>query len=139
MPMTSWSRRLRIAGLVLMVVGLIDPLEGSLVIAPGSGLVAWSARLALSRHRRWAYGGLALVVIGVGAMFVLSAFGGVGGSTGRSWGWALLVLPYPVGWIASVVAALRMRSEAVGPASRGHDTRTLPEGSHNPGTGRMNR
>ena len=116
MPMESWPRRLRIAGLVLMVVGLIDPLEGSLVIAPGSLLVALSAQRARSRHRSWAYAGFALVAIGVGAMFVLSAFGGVGGSAGRSWGWLVVILPYPIGWVASVVAALRMRREAVGPA-----------------------
>jgi len=34
-----WARILLIAGYIAMLVGAIDPIEGSLLILPGSGLV----------------------------------------------------------------------------------------------------
>ncbi len=37
---TSWSRTLVVVGALVMVLGTVDPLEGSLLIVPGSGLVA---------------------------------------------------------------------------------------------------
>jgi hypothetical protein len=38
-------------------------------------------------------------------MIVLSLFGGIGGNTGRSMWWGLVILPYPVGWIIGVAGA----------------------------------
>lgn len=111
----TWSRRVHIAGVILMFAGLVDPLEGSVVIALGSLLVALSANLARSAFRRWAYGGLAVLLLGVGAMFALSAFGGVGGPGGLSWWWALPVVLYPAGWVLTLVAVLRMRAERMAP------------------------
>jgi hypothetical protein len=35
-----WSRVLIIVGSIAMLVGAVDPMEGSLIILPGSGLVA---------------------------------------------------------------------------------------------------
>jgi hypothetical protein len=101
------SRVLVIVGLVAMVVGAIDPLEGSLVILPGAGLVALGAVLGKSKHRTlllWAFG---LVAAGVGAMFWLSALGGIGGTSGRSSWWALVILPYPAGWTMGLIGAIR--------------------------------
>jgi len=37
---TFWSRILGIVGGIAMLVGSLDPLEGSLLILPGSGLVS---------------------------------------------------------------------------------------------------
>lgn len=109
------ARRSLYAGLVLMVVGLVDPLEGSPVIAAGTGLVALAAWLQASRQRVVTYAGFALTAFGVAALWVLSGFGGVGGSSGHSWWWLLFVVPFPVGWVLSLVGALRMRREASGP------------------------
>jgi hypothetical protein len=103
---TGWPHTLVVVGLIVMLIGTIDPLEGSLIILPGSGIVALGASLGQSRHRRlfyWAFGSIA---VGVGAMFVLSMFGGTGGRTGRSNWWSLVVLPYPIGWIMSLVGAI---------------------------------
>jgi hypothetical protein len=36
-------------------------------------------------------------------MWVLSAFGGLGGATGRSPWWGLTILPYPAGWIMGII------------------------------------
>ncbi len=115
MTRQRWARPSIYAGLVLMVIGLVDPLEGSVVIVGGTVLVAVGALLLRSRHALLAYAGCALVAAGVAALFILSAFGGVGGRGGHSWWWALTLAPYPVGWVLSLVAALRMRRDGFGP------------------------
>ncbi len=108
----KWSRVLVIVGLVAILVGAIDPLEGSLIILPGVGLLAFAGWLGNSRHRRWLYAAFVAVALGVGLMFAMSAMGGIGGSTGRSMWWALLLLPYPAGWIMALVGAVRSLREA---------------------------
>jgi hypothetical protein len=108
--MTNITKRNRLllwAGLVAMMIGAIDPLEGSVVILIGAALAMLGAVLGKSRHRKilaWAFG---LIVGGVGILFGLSAMGGVGGSTGRSMCWALSILPYPVGWVLGLVGAVK--------------------------------
>ena len=113
---THNSRRLVIVGLVLMVIGVVDPMEGSLVILGGSILVAVGAFLSRSRYRL-PITALVLIVVGVGAMFGMSALGGVGGSTGRSMWWLLLCVPYPIGWILGLIgAASKLREPRNGDA-----------------------
>ncbi len=115
MTRRRWARLAIYAGLVLMVVGLVDPLEGSVVIVGGTVLVAVGAFLLRSRHARLAYAGCALVAAGVAALFILSGFGGVGGPGGQAWWWALTLAPYPVGWVVTLGAVLRMRRDGFGP------------------------
>jgi hypothetical protein len=95
-----WSRILIIVGSIAMLVGALDPMEGSLVILPGSGLVALGTFLGQSERRRIAYrlGVFILIAIGVGAMWGLTRVGGFGGNSGRSMWWGLLMLPYLIGW-----------------------------------------
>ena len=102
----TWPRVLGIVGLAGMLLGAIDPLEGSPVVLAGSGLAALAALLGRAKHRLLLYWALVLVAVGVGAMWGLSVLGGVGGSTGRSMWWGLLVLPYGIGWIAGLVGAI---------------------------------
>jgi hypothetical protein len=102
-----WPRRLLVAGLVGMVIGALDPLEGSIVILGGTLVAGVGATLAGSRHRRSLHLALALVAIGVGAMWGLSAVGGFGGSTGRTLWWWAAIVPYPVGWVLGLVSAVR--------------------------------
>jgi hypothetical protein len=92
-------------GLAGMLVGAVDPLEGSLVILPATALVALGALGGEGRRGTLIYWSLALVVVGVGALWGLSALGGFGGSTGRSWWWGVVLLPYPVGWLLGLFAA----------------------------------
>jgi hypothetical protein len=106
-----WSLILVITGLVLMIVGAIDPLEGSLVILPGAGLAALGAYIGKSRHRAFLFYSFALAAIGVGALFAVSAVGGFGGSTGRSYWWALVCLPYPIGWVMGIIGIIRTLRE----------------------------
>ena len=102
----AWSRVLEIVGLAGLLIGAIDPLEGSPIIVMGSGVAALAAILAKTRHRRLLVWSFALVVAGVGAMWGLSALGGVGGDTGRSMGWGLLALPYAAVWIVGLIGAI---------------------------------
>ena len=97
-------RLLVIVGLVLMVIGIVDPMEGSLVILGGSILVAVGPHVSGTRHRL-PITALVLIAVGVGAMFGMSALGGVGGNTGRSMWWLLLCVPYPIGWILGLIGA----------------------------------
>jgi hypothetical protein len=95
-----WSRILIIVGSIAMLVGAIDPMEGSLLILPGSGLVALGTFLGQCDRRMIAYrvGVFILIAIGVGALWGLSSVGGFGGNSGRSNWWAVLILPYLIGW-----------------------------------------
>ncbi len=101
-----WSNILVFLGLIAMLVGALDPLEGSLVILPGSGLVALGAFLGHSQHRKFLAWSFVLVAIGVGALWGLSYVGGFGGNSGRSTWWALALIPYPVGWVMGLVGTL---------------------------------
>ena len=100
------------------MAGVIDPLEGSFVILAGSVLVALGARLGKSRRMkliRWSY---ALVVVGVAALWLLSARGGVGGGhAGRANWWLLVCVPYPIGWVLDIVGAVRVLREFSKPAA----------------------
>ncbi len=103
-----WSRILKVVGSVAILLGTLDPLEGSALILPGSGLVALGVRLGGSDHRTvlyWVWTFI-LILVGVVALFGLSAVGGIGGRSGRSVWWGLLMLPYPVGWLMALVAGV---------------------------------
>jgi hypothetical protein len=110
-----WARVSIIVGLVAMLIGVIDPLEGSLVILAGNGMALLGALLGSRRHRGLLIWSFVMVAAGVGALWGLSALGGIGGSSGRSNWWGLVLLPYPVGWfmgIVGVVLKLREPAEA---------------------------
>jgi hypothetical protein len=95
-----WSRILIVFGSIGMLVGAIDPLEGSVIILPGSLLVALGTFLGQCERRLIAYRAcvFVLVAIGVGAMWALSSAGGIGGKSGHSIWWGVLILPYLIGW-----------------------------------------
>jgi hypothetical protein len=95
-----WSRILILVGSIAMLVGALDPMEGSVVILPGGGLVALGTFLGQNERRLIAFRVLVfiLIAIGVGALWGLSWVGGIGGNSGRSMWWGVLILPYLVGW-----------------------------------------
>jgi purine-cytosine permease-like protein len=103
-----WSRILVIVGGIAMLVGALDPLEGSVVILAGSALVALGMFFGQVGRQLLTYWILIFILIafGVGVMFALSAFGGIGGTSGHSLWWGVLILPYPVGWIMGIVNLL---------------------------------
>jgi hypothetical protein len=108
MPHKRLSRVLLLIGIVVILAGCLDPLEGSVVILLGSVSVAAGAWHAQSRLRSTALWALVSIGFGVGALVALSMLGGVGGRSGRSMLWLLAVVPYPLGAIATLILSMRM-------------------------------
>jgi len=46
-------------------------------------------------------------------MFALSSIGGIGGESGRSMWWGILILPYPVGWVMGMASLLARLVRAI--------------------------
>ena len=102
------SRILKVVGGIAMLLGTLDPLEGSLLILPGSGLVALGMFLGGKDRKTvlywtWAF---ILIAVGVGALFGLSSVGGIGGKSGHSMWWGVSILPYPVGWLMALAGGV---------------------------------
>ncbi|MFM8337746.1 MAG: hypothetical protein ACKODK_19485 [Opitutaceae bacterium] len=91
-------------GAVGFVAGAIDPLEGSVVILAGGALLLGAEIVRGPERRRLRFWTtvLALLASGVAMMAALSSVGGIGGKSGRSWWWGLLLLPYPAGWLLGI-------------------------------------
>ena len=106
MERATWFRILVILGLFGMVIGALDPLEGSVIILPCVAIAALGVWMGHTRRRKLVYAGVALVAWGVAGMFLLSAIGGVGGTSGRSAWWTLTLLPYPVGWLLGLAGSI---------------------------------
>ena len=99
-----WGHILTTTGGIGMLAGAVDPLEGALVILTGTGLVAFGTVLSGSNGKLVAYWSwiFSFIAVGVGALYFLSAVGGLGGPKGHSTWWGLLILPYPIGWVLGV-------------------------------------
>jgi hypothetical protein len=103
MKKIKWTQVIYYAGVTALILGTLDPLEGSIVIAAGCFLITLSAYLTHDNHRKLFLLSLILIVTGVLSMFYFSSLGGFGGNSGLSWWWGLFVLPYPIGWILAIV------------------------------------
>ncbi|MFT3754123.1 MAG: hypothetical protein QM800_15015 [Paludibacter sp.] len=91
-----------IFGIIALIVGAFDPLEGAIVIVIGIISLTWSAYLNHDRHWRVFLAACAMIIVGVIFLFYLSSLGGFGGNSGLSWWWGILILPYPIGWIIAI-------------------------------------
>ena len=109
--MRNRARTLVIAGLVLMLAGALDPVEGSVVILAGSALAAAGAFFGKNRRYRLLVTAVMLIAVGVAALIGLTALGGVGGNTGRSMWWLAICVSYPVGWVMGLVGAFALLRE----------------------------
>ncbi len=106
-----WSPALLSIGLAALLIGAVDPLEGSMIILPGSAMVALGAFLGRSSYRKLLYWAFGLTAVGIAALFGWSAVGGLGGATGRSGWWGLTLLPYPTGWLMGLVGVVLIYRE----------------------------
>jgi len=86
-------------GVIATIIGAIDPLEGSLIIVLGSIFISFATFYSHDRHRKVFAISSIMIVLGVSLMFYLSHLGGFGGDSDLSWWWALLIIPYPIGWL----------------------------------------
>jgi hypothetical protein len=100
----AWARIMVVLGSIAMLVGALDPLEGSIVILIGSALMALGTGLGQGERRLINYRILVflLIAVGVGALWVLSASGGLGGASGHNPWWGVLILPYLIGWLMGI-------------------------------------
>lgn len=101
---SKWVRILFITGIGGLILGAVDPLEGSLLIAPASVVLAFAAWAGSDSQRKLFLWAAVLIIIGVAALFYLSSLGGFGGESDLSWWWGMFILPYPVGWFLAIGA-----------------------------------
>ncbi len=101
-----WKKYGVITGIILLLAGAVDPLEGSVAILVGSGVLALVTNYYKDRYRKTFLWGFILIFIGVAFMFYLSSLGGFGGESTLSWWWAALIIPYPVGWLITLITLI---------------------------------
>jgi len=80
-----------------MLIGTIDPMEGSLLILPGSLLVAAYKYFCKTKRYKLYMIGAFSIMAGVASLFYWSSLGGFGGNSNYSAWWGLTILPYPLG------------------------------------------
>ena len=107
----KWTRIIYIVGVIALIIGAIDPLEGSVVIMAGSALLALSTYATSDRHSKIFTVSLIMIVIGVAFLFYFSSLGGFGGKSTLSWWWGLLILPFPIGWLTIITVLIRRAIE----------------------------
>ena len=98
-----WKRLLYIVGIVALIIGAIDPLEGSVLICGGAILISVAVLAAHDRHRYVFLGASIAIIIGTAMLFYMSSLGGIGKGTPYSMWWALVFLPLPLGWLMMIV------------------------------------
>ena len=103
---TKWIRIVYIMGVVALIIGAIDPLEGSVLITVGSSLVALTTYMMQDRHWKIFLSSLVMIAFGVFFLFYFSSLGGFGGKSTLSWWWGTLILPYPIGWFMTITTLI---------------------------------
>ena len=98
----NFHKTIFILGIIALIIGAIDPLEGSPIILSGSGLLALSTSLSKDKYRYYFLVLFIMILFGVNFLFYFSSLGGFGGKSILSWWWGLLILPYPIGWLATI-------------------------------------
>jgi len=86
---TQWTKVLYIIGIVAIIIGVLDPLEGSVVILAGSVAISFSTYLNKDRHWKLFFTSFLMIVIGVFFLFYLSSLVGFGGNSSLSWWWII--------------------------------------------------
>ncbi|HSK12290.1 MAG TPA: hypothetical protein VK907_03695 [Phnomibacter sp.] len=105
-PNISWRKVTFTTGIILFILGTPDPLEGSVLIALGSILIATIAYLEKRRFRKLHIIAAIAICAGAAFMFYFSSLGGWGGSSTLSWWWLAIVVPYPIGWLINVICLI---------------------------------
>jgi len=103
---TKWPGITFIIGVIALIIGAIDPMEGSIVIIAGSAVVALSAFVKSDRHWKIFLSAFIMIAFGVFFLFYFSSLGGFGGKSTLSWWWGTLILPYPIGWLVSIIVLI---------------------------------
>ncbi|MEY3405096.1 MAG: hypothetical protein RL161_526 [Bacteroidota bacterium] len=112
-------RLLHITGLLLLILGSLDPMEGSVLIAIAAVLFALRSRLNQEVLQKMFFLTAVACMIGVTAIFTISSFGGLGGEKGISWWWGLFILPYPLAWLTLIYLLIKSHRKRKAPVSQG--------------------
>lgn len=99
----NWKHAMYVFGIIALVIGVLDPLEGSILIGIGSVTLSLSTYLTHDRHWKIFLIAFILIVIGLIFLFYFSSIGGFGGKSTLSWWWGTLILPYPIGWLIDII------------------------------------
>ena len=99
----SWTRIIYIIGIIALIIGALDPMEGSVVIVAGSAAIAFSTYMSKDKHFSMFLSTTIMIIFGVSSLFYLSALGGFGGTARLSQWWGILILPYPIGWLINII------------------------------------
>lgn len=97
-------RALRILAVALLLLGALDPMEGSVLIAVGSLMLALQVRMSGDARRTLYFTTALMILVGVFFLFFFSSRGGL--VKGQLSVWWILMLPYPVGWMITVSSLL---------------------------------
>jgi len=84
-------------GIALILLGSLDPMEGSVLISLGSivfAIASWLQQKAWKWHTVVA---ATSIGFGVSALWIVSSKGGFDPAT--EWWWLLAILPYPIAWL----------------------------------------
>ncbi|MBS1537374.1 MAG: hypothetical protein JST20_06460 [Bacteroidetes bacterium] len=103
---TKLTRVIYIIGVIGLLIGILDPMEGSIVIAFGSVFITISTYLTKDKYYKLFLISSLSILFGVFFLFYLSSLGGFGGKSTLSWWWGSLILPYPLGWLMSIIVLL---------------------------------
>jgi hypothetical protein len=79
-------------------------MEGSLAIAAGSIMIASSTMLWKDSYRGVFVVSAIMILIGVFSLWFVSSLGGF--DPKREWWWTAFIIPYPIGWLISIVTLI---------------------------------
>jgi hypothetical protein len=102
----NWNSTIYLLGIIAMIIGAIDPLEGSIAIGIGSALLVVTTYVKHDRHWRIFLSSFVIIIFGIIFMFYLSSLGGFGGTSTLSWWWCILIAPYPLGWLITIITLI---------------------------------
>ncbi|HOJ37805.1 MAG TPA: hypothetical protein PLP99_07380 [Ignavibacteriales bacterium] len=90
-------------GLLTFILGTLDPLEGSILILFGIFSITYFMFKTDNQHKKKFLTAGILATIGIFFMFYFSSLGGFLGNSKLSNWYLLLLIPYPVGWLLTII------------------------------------
>ena len=91
------------AGIILFFFGTLDPMEGSILILIGSLIISSVCFIEKIKYWKLFLTSFISIAIGVSLLWFFSSLGGFGGTSSLSKWWGLTLLPYPLGWLSTIV------------------------------------
>lgn len=100
----KWYRVVFIIGIAATIIGAIDPLEGSIIIAIGGICLAVAMYFMNDRYFKIFLICAIMILVGVSALWFISSLGGY--EPKKEWWWNVFISPYPLGWLFSIITLI---------------------------------